>query len=139
MTGPSYMTIKELSNELNVSKTAINKKVDDKFKSKHFSKIGNQFVIDNAGQTAIKSMFKTNKKNDNKLEDQLVFDTITLLKDNLERTEEQLKIKDQQIETLQKLLDQQQVLTLHSNKKIEQLEMKQNTSVDSFWNRIFRK
>ncbi|WP_425462066.1 DUF536 domain-containing protein, partial [Enterococcus faecalis] len=44
---------------------------------------------------------------------------------------------------LQKLLDQQQVLTLQANQKIEQLEMNQAESEEkeklSFWQRLFGK
>lgn len=36
--------------------------------------------------------------------------------------DEQIKQKDKQIDKLQSLLDQQQILTLQANKKIEQLE-----------------
>ena len=65
----SDKTIKELADELNVSKTAINKKLNANLKRKHFSKIANKFVIDEEGQNIIKSMFKEvksttkNKKN----------------------------------------------------------------------------
>jgi len=125
----SYMTIKELAEELNVSKTAINKKVDEKFKEKHFIKIGNQFAINVSGQNAIRSMFKVEEPTaKRKPEREPVSDLVCVLKESLERTEEQLKIKDSQIEGLQKLLDQQQVLTLQANQKIEQLEMNQSES-----------
>ncbi len=50
-------TIKELAEELGVSKTAINKKVSDENRKLWFSKIGNKFVINETGQKAIKSMF----------------------------------------------------------------------------------
>ncbi|HFL3543389.1 TPA: hypothetical protein ACG3PD_003707 [Clostridioides difficile] len=38
-------TIKELAEELGVSKTAINKKVSDENRKLWFAKIGNKFVI----------------------------------------------------------------------------------------------
>ena len=50
-------TIKELAEELGVSKTAINKKVSDKNRKLWFAKNGNKFVINETGQKAIKSMF----------------------------------------------------------------------------------
>ncbi|SPX04267.1 Uncharacterised protein [Enterococcus faecium] len=55
-------TIKELAEELGVSKTAINKKVSDENRKLWFSKIGNKFVINETGQKAIKSMFLTKTK-----------------------------------------------------------------------------
>ncbi|MGK3765266.1 HTH domain-containing protein, partial [Enterococcus faecium] len=48
-------TIKELAEELGVSKTAINKKVSDKNRKLWFAKNGNKFVINETGQKAIKS------------------------------------------------------------------------------------
>ena len=49
-------TIKELAEELGVSKTAINKKVSDKNRKLWFAKNGNKFVINETGQKAIKSI-----------------------------------------------------------------------------------
>ena len=144
MKNQSYMTIKELADELNVSKTAINKKIDETFKEKYVTKNGNRFVIDVSGQKVIKSMFKeVNTNQERKTNQEPVFDLVCVLKENLEQTEEQLKAKDNQIEALQKLLDQQQVLTLQANQKIEQLEMNQTESEEkeklSFWQRLFGK
>lgn len=144
MKNQSYMTIKELADELNVSKTAINKKIDETFKEKYVTKNGNRFVIDVSGQKVIKSMFKeVNANQERKPNQEPVFDLVCVLKENLERTEEQLKVKDNQIEALQKLLDQQQVLTLQANQKIEQLEMNLAESEEkeklSLWQRLFRK
>lgn len=50
-------TIRELADELGISKTAIHKKVSETIKRKHFSKNGNRFLIDEKGQELIKSMF----------------------------------------------------------------------------------
>ena len=50
-------TIKELADELGVSKTAINKKVTDRERKLWFSKIGNKFVINEDVQKTIKRMF----------------------------------------------------------------------------------
>lgn len=124
----SDKTIKELAEELNVSKTAINKKVNDELKRKHFSKIANKFVVDEKGQSIIASMFKkeeaqtetkTNSRTKSQTENREVID---LLKQQVTNQTQQLNQKDEQIEKLQNLLDQQQILTLQANKKIEQLE-----------------
>jgi len=50
-------TIKELADEIGVSKTAINNKVDEEMRNKYYSKIGNKFVINEDGQEEIKSLF----------------------------------------------------------------------------------
>lgn len=58
-------TIKDLAEELGVSKTSINKKVSDENRKLWFSKIGNKFMINEAGQKAIKSMFFNENENSN--------------------------------------------------------------------------
>lgn len=51
------LTIKELADQIGVSKTAINKKVTEEMKEKYFYKVGNRFLINEPGQNIIKSMF----------------------------------------------------------------------------------
>ena len=124
----SDKTIKELADELNVSKTAINKKLNANLKRKHFSKIANKFVIDEEGQNIIKSMFqevKSTTKNDNHQQENSETENLKVVDffhEQIVIKDEQLKEKDKQIEKLQSLLDQQQILTLQANKKIETLE-----------------
>lgn len=124
----SNKTIKELADELNVSKTAINKKLNANLKRKHFSKIANKFVIDEEGQNIIKSMFqevKSTTKNDNHQQENSETENLKVVDffhEQIVIKDEQLKEKDKQIEKLQSLLDQQQILTLQANKKIETLE-----------------
>lgn len=50
-------TIKELADDIGVSKTAINNKVTEEMRNKYYSKIGNKFVINEDGQELIKSLF----------------------------------------------------------------------------------
>lgn len=122
----SKKTIKELAEEIGVSKTAISKKVTEKQKKTWFAKIGNQFVINEEGQKAIKSMFEPVENNQSQ----------TSLRNNANQVgdsdfyQKQLLAKDNQIDMLQKLLkdqqnllDQQQRLTLQTNKQIEQLQL----------------
>lgn len=126
----SKKTIKELAEEIGVSKTAISKKVTEKQKKTWFAKIGNQFVINEEGQKAIKSMFEPVENNQSQTESQ------TSLRNNANQVgdsdfyQKQLLAKDNQIDMLQKLLkdqqnllDQQQRLTLQTNKQIEQLQL----------------
>ena len=56
-------TIRELAEEIGVSKTAINKKVSDSERKQWFSKKGNRFLVNEPGQDAIKSMFSYDIKN----------------------------------------------------------------------------
>ncbi|RXX02382.1 DNA-binding protein [Enterococcus faecium] len=129
-------TIKELAEELGVSKTAINKKVSDENRKLWFSKIGNKFVINETGQKAIKSMFFNENENSNQ---QLIgektktenhknanqvpeLEVLSLLEQQLNQKDMQLQEKDEQIKQMQKLLDQQQQLTLQANQQIEKLQ-----------------
>ncbi|HBK6879711.1 TPA: DUF536 domain-containing protein [Enterococcus faecium] len=129
-------TIKELAEELGVSKTAINKKVSDENRKLWFSKIGNKFVINETGQEAIKSMFFNENENSNQ---QLVgektktenhknanqvpeLEVLSLLEQQLNQKDMQLQEKDEQIKQMQKLLDHQQQLTLQANQQIEKLQ-----------------
>ncbi|MFS1134760.1 DUF536 domain-containing protein [Enterococcus hirae] len=129
-------TIRELAEELGVSKTAINKKVSEENRKLWFAKIGNKFVINEIGQTAIKSMFLTenenlkqkpvvekskteNHKNANQVPDLELF---SFLKKQLDQKDIQLREKNTQIKQMQKLLDQQQQLTLQANQQIEKLQ-----------------
>lgn len=57
-------TIKELAEEIGVSKTAINKKVTREIRATYFSKIGNKFVINEEGQRIIKDLFSNSIEND---------------------------------------------------------------------------
>ncbi|MCU2045609.1 DUF536 domain-containing protein [Enterococcus faecium] len=129
-------TIKELAEELGVSKTAINKKVSDENRKLWFSKIGNKFVINETGQKAIKSMFFNENENSNQ---QLVgektktethknanqvpeLEVLSLLEQQNHQKDMQLQEKDEQIKQMQKLLDHQQQLTLQANQQIEKLQ-----------------
>lgn len=53
----SKKTIKELAEEIGVSKTAINNNVTPIMREQFFSKVGNRFEINEEGQDIIKSMF----------------------------------------------------------------------------------
>ena len=127
-------TIKELAEELGVNKTAINKKVSKENRKLWFSKVGNKFVINDIGQKAIKSMFysenenlnrklvsgktKTeNLKNANQVSE---LELVSLLNKQLDQKDKQLQ--ETQLKQMQKLLDQQQQLTLQANQQIEKLQ-----------------
>ncbi|XIQ49414.1 DUF536 domain-containing protein (plasmid) [Enterococcus faecium] len=130
-------TIKELAEELGVSKTAINKKVSDENRKLWFSKTGNKFVINETGQKAIKSMFFNENENSNQ---QLVGEKTKTETPQKRQPSSRIrspfsprttvkskkicnyKKKDEQIKQMQKLLDHQQQLTLQANQQIEKLQ-----------------
>ncbi|MDM7519976.1 DNA-binding protein [Lactococcus lactis] len=136
-------TIKELADELGVSKTAINKKVTDRERKLWFSKIGNKFVINEDGQKSIKRMFegltenqksqtenleqKPNSQTENFWNNNESNADIKYILDIIEYQKEQIKdlqnTKDEQFKQLsnmQNLLDQQQRLALQDKKLLEE-------------------
>ncbi|HAB8874567.1 TPA_asm: DUF536 domain-containing protein [Listeria monocytogenes] len=138
------VTIKQLAEEIGVSKTAITKKITPEMKIKYFAKNGNRFVINENGQKAIKVLFdkefkeKSKTKNENQKETETKTDNrevFDLLKEELHKKDDYLKEKDKQIEQLQKLLEQQQILTLQANQKVERLEMEKEDQDDSLENK----
>ncbi|EIP8213545.1 DUF536 domain-containing protein [Listeria monocytogenes] len=138
------VTIKQLAEEIGVSKTAITKKITPEMKIKYFAKNGNRFVINENGQKAIKVLFdkefkeKSKTKNENQKETETKTDNrevFDLLKEELHKKDDYLKEKDKQIEQLQKLVEQQQILTLQANQKVERLEMEKEDQDDSLENK----
>lgn len=64
----SKKTIKELAEEIGVSKTAINNNVTPIMREQFFSKVGNRFEINEEGQDVIKAMFTEDIIKNEKLE-----------------------------------------------------------------------
>jgi predicted transcriptional regulator len=103
-------TIKQIADELGVSKTAVRKKIENLGLSDKLQTNGNQFIIDNRQETLIKSAFlKSEPKTENckpvsgeSETFRLVFDMVCTLKEQLEAKDKQLAEKDKQ------LADQQQ-------------------------------
>lgn len=136
-------TIRELAEELGVSKTAINKKVSDSERKQWFSKNGNRFLVNENGQKAIKLMFssdidnrkskteKTYQQPESKTEN---FENANRKHSEINHLNEIIKYQNAQIEDLketkaqhfnqlsqmQNLLDQQQRLALQDKKLLEE-------------------
>ncbi|MCM6882156.1 DNA-binding protein [Enterococcus italicus] len=135
-------TIKELAEEIGVSKTAINKKVTIENRKTWFTKIGNRFVINEVGQKAIKYMFlenienqKSKTKNQNrKLKSQnenlenkkeptgeykYLLEIIDYQKEQIKDLKYSQTEQFKQLSSMQNLLDQQQQLALQDKKLLE--------------------
>lgn len=154
-------TIKQIADELGVSKTAVRKKIENLGLQSNLRKNGNQFVIEKEQESLIKSAFSKNEtqtKNENHVcENRLLLDLVSTLQKELDAKDEQLRKKDiqlaekdKQIETAQKLADQAQQLQAMAENKIKLLEQKQtppepangSTSIESkkgFFARLFYK
>ena len=139
----NFKTIRELAEELGVSKTAINKKVSDSERKQWFSKKGNRFLVNETGQNAIRAMFSydinnrksktenTEKQPESKTEN---FENDNLKKSDFKHLSEIIKYQNAQIEDLketksqhfkqltqmQNLLDQQQRLALQDKQLLEE-------------------
>ncbi|EAE0575382.1 DUF536 domain-containing protein [Listeria monocytogenes] len=124
-------TIRELSEELGVSKQRIQQVVDNLPTSKKPQKINNRYVINIDIQKEIKNNIQKSKNESNKENNKFGDKKTTSENDYLSVITMQLKEKDKQIEQLQKLLEQQQILTLQANKKVERLEMDKEDQEDS--------
>lgn len=139
----NFKTIRELAEELGVSKTAINKKVSDSERKQWFSKNGNRFLVNENGQKAIKLMFSYDSENreskTENIEQQPKSKTENVAIDNQKHSEiahlnDIIKYQNAQIEDLketkaqhfkqlsqmQNLLDQQQRLALQDKKLLEE-------------------
>jgi len=142
-------TIRELADELGVSKTAINKKVSDSERKQWFSKNGNRFLVNENGQKAIRLMFSsgignhksttenTEQQPESKNEN---FENVNLKHSDINHLNDIIKYQNEQIEDLketksqhfkqlsqmQNLLDQQQRLALQDKKLLEEYKAEIN-------------
>lgn len=117
-------TIKQLADELGVSKTSVRKKIDNLGLRSSLQSNGNRFSFDEEQEKLIKAAFKCNKsqaKTETKTqtESETVSSLISVLQEELAR-------KDAQIENLQKLLDQEQQLHMHTKQQLHLLEQKKD-------------
>ena len=142
-------TIKELADELGVSKTAINKKVTDRERKLWFAKIGNKFVINEDGQKSIKRMFegvtenqesqtenleqKPNSQtenfrnnNENNADIKYILDIIEYQKEQIKDLQNTKDEQFKQLSNMQNLLDQQQRLALQDKKLLEEYKSEIN-------------
>ena len=140
----NYKTIKELADELGVSKQTIRNKIDKDFREKFVQTIkikgNNTLVINNAGYSLLKKTLQNDTaqtakalQNDTaQTAKALQNDTaqtklICFLEEQLDKKEQQLSVKDKQLENkdtqisqMQNLLDQQQRLALQDKKLLEE-------------------
>jgi len=129
-------TIKELADELGVSKSYIDKIIRILELHTKLDKVGNKYVISKKQEKSIKdrlrsseSTTKSHTKSTTKTHTEVDFEVdflkeeIAYLKSNHDK---QLTNKDKQIETLSNLLDQQQRLALQDKKWLEEYKAEIN-------------
>lgn len=155
-------TIKQIADELGVSKTAVRKKIENLGLQSSLRKNGNQFAIDEMQEKLIKHAFSGNEtetKNGNQSQTanhevsdlvSVLQTSIDVLKAELEAKNEQLREKDRQISEMQaqlsmnqKLLDQEQQLHMVTERKFQLIEQRQdqeetNKEEDKKWWKFWR-
>lgn len=126
----NYKTIKELADELGVSKSYIDKIIRILKLHTKLDKVGNKYVISKTQEKSIKdrllsseSTTKSHTKSTTKTHTEVDFE-VDFLKEEIlylrKSHDKQLTNKDKQIETLSNLLDQQQRLALQDKKLLEE-------------------
>ena len=119
-------TIKQLADEIGVSKTAINKKIDNLGLWKQLSKVGGQWFIPSSAEKSIKEAF--NRKPKSKTVTNNQSETVAALVATFQK---QLEAKDKQIENLQQLLDHEQQLHAMTQQKLLALQDEKEVDADS--------
>ena len=154
-----WYTIKEIADDLKVTKQAIRKRVDNldtKLVAKGVD--GKTILISAKGVELLRNKATNRVSTDSTNDDTNVntnvntnidtnnADTIKLLQDILDTLKEQLKQKDEQIKELNKALDQEQKLHAMTQQKILELEEKKADVEEetqkkepkvSIWKKIF--
>lgn len=125
-------TIKQIADELGVSKTAVRNKIENLGLSEKMETNGNRIEVNERQERLIKSAFlqkKSKTENVNKVSEKT--ETLRLLSDMISTLTEQLQEKDKQIERLQEALGiaqenvkAAQLLQANAEKKL--LENKEN-------------
>jgi len=91
-------TIRDLAQEIGVSKTAIMKQIENLGLRPGLRKNGNQFVIDEGQEGLIKQAFSPQSKTKQaKTENQPVYDIVFVLQKTIDTLQGQLEAKDQQL------------------------------------------
>lgn len=115
-----HWTVQEVAKELNISRQAVYKHLTPTFRQQYTTKVNNKLTISLKGINSLKSRVKP-QINDN--EESTVDSDIDNLKLSkiISILQSELTAKNEEIVILHQLLDQQQQLTLQSNKQIESL------------------
>ena len=138
-------TIKQIADELGVSKTAVRKKIENLGLQSSLRKNGNQFAIDEIQEKLIKQAFsgnetETKNANQSQTENHEVSDLVSVLQTTISVLKAELEAKDRQIEKLQMLLDQEQQLHALTAQQIKELpeqkepDMTEEKKWWQFWN-----
>ncbi len=135
------MTVKELANLCNVHYNTMRKWLSDNKIKKADKAVNSPYLItDDVVKKAKKHFLNEDPKIEEKQEE---IDNILI--QQLTQKDKQIVKQQEQIEHLQKLLENQQILTLKAQEKVQLLESKEEIIEESkeknksLWQKIFRK
>ena len=120
-------TIKQLSDELGVTKPGIRKLMNSSFRKRYTTVTGNRILINESGAKVIRDHFgnhKTETKDSSQKQTVSSNDDNKVLKaknETIALLKAQLKAKDDQIANMQKLMDQNQQLLLNTQSENKHL------------------
>ena len=101
-------TIRQIADEIGVSKTAVNKQIANLGLRSGLRRNGNQFAIDEHQEALIKEAFseksQTEIENQTQTENHEVSDLVCVLQATIDTLQGQLEVKDRQIEKLTEAL-----------------------------------
>lgn len=142
----NYYTIKQIADELGVTKPAITKYMSKSFRSKYTKKQGNRILVNKAGFADIKQHFANsshartqsnlkvddnlsqskrklseNVNDDKRIAGQTYLDTLKAKDETIELLKKQLATKDEQLASMHKLMDQNQQLLLNTQAENQRL------------------
>ncbi len=135
------MTVKELADLCNVHYNTMRKwLVDNKIKKSDEAVNSPYLITDDVVKKAKKHFLNEDPKSEEKEEkiDNILIQQIT-------QKDKQIVKQQEQIGHLQKLLENQQILTLKAQEKVQLLESKEEVNEESkeenktFWQKVFRK
>ena len=118
-------TIKQIADELGVSKQAVRDKIAKLGLHGTLQRNANQICINEQQENLIKSAFL--EKQSQSQAAKIDCDYIAQMQSEIAFLKEQIYVKDRQLEQAQKMIDQQQQLTLISENKLLLLEQKEST------------
>ena len=139
-------TVRELADEIGVSKVAVIKKIERLNIKNDLIKKGNRLLIPDSVEYAVKVAFNysnENKDNNDDKENEYYRNQTDYVSQTLiEMLRMELEEKNKQIENLQTIINQEQRLRLISEQKVIALEKKEeerenNEKKQGFWGRLF--
>ena len=97
-------TIRQIADEIGVSKTAVNKQIANLGLRSGLRKNGNQFAIDEHQEALIKQAFSEKSQTKTQTENHEVGDLVCVLQATIDTLQGQLEVKDRQIAKLTEAL-----------------------------------